>query len=643
MPCRLRAVLAVAGLISSALVGVAATAPPAAAWPSQQLTLTGHGQGSGIGLGVDGAYGYATRYGWDATEIVDHYYGGSVRTVGLAPVAVDLIPSGVSWLRVTSPGAAFRIDNVTVPAGYSAKLTRTSSGYAVQVAAGGCAGRYGTPRAVRSNVFSSTVSAPTSLNQLLQLCGSGVFYRGSLMMVPGRIARDSQPYRAVNRLAMDDYLRSAIPGQLAFDDRSRFTATNSQAWLQALAIALRSLVAKSRVYQWANVTADQNLVTGNGSFAPYAGAGTAGFPSDEPHVVIAVHDTSSRLVVDSRGAVVRAVVSRSSGGWTAGGGFPVVQDLGDVVSPSHDWQEAVPVDGVSRALGGSYGTLQRITFTRTGIGDDGGRVVSITLVGDHGSLTVSGARFRDVLALKSNWFAVSTVPPSVHLSNELYQPTVDLGETFGRPGDQPVACDFDGDGTDTVGVYRASTGTFYIRNSVSSTAPYYQVTLGTTGDIPVCGDWNGDHVDTVGVYDPRTSRFYLINSVTRTARTPLVQVQFGGAGMQPVAGDWDGDGKDTLGVWSQSTHYFYLVNSLAPGAARGKYWVGSPGGTPIAGNWGTGGRDCYGFWEGTDLYLMTTPGGGEQERSDFGVPGSVPVVGDWNGDGSDSIGYGTNY
>lgn len=36
--------------------------------------------------------------------------------------------------------------------------------------------------------------------------------------------------------------------------------------------------------------------------------------------------------------------------------------------------------------------------------------------------------------------------------------------------------------------------------------------LGNISDIPLAGDWNGDGVDTVGVYRPPNATFYLTNS-----------------------------------------------------------------------------------------------------------------------------------
>ena len=98
-------------------------------------------------------------------------------------------------------------------------------------------------------------------------------------------------------------------------------------------------------------------------------------------------------------------------------------------------------------------------------------------------------------------------------------------------------------GGDTVGVFRPSNATFYLRNSNSAGAPDITVKLGKTGDYPVVGDWDGNGTDTIGVY--RNGVFYLSNSNT-TGHVDLT-FAFGKAGDQPIAGDWNGDGIDTIG------------------------------------------------------------------------------------------------
>ena len=61
-------------------VGVVVTAPPAAAYPSNTVSLTGHGYGHGRGMGQWGAFGYALA-GTPWKTIVSHYYSGSTPTL----------------------------------------------------------------------------------------------------------------------------------------------------------------------------------------------------------------------------------------------------------------------------------------------------------------------------------------------------------------------------------------------------------------------------------------------------------------------------------------------------------------------------------------------------------------------------------
>ena len=99
-----------------------------------------------------------------------------------------------------------------------------------------------------------------------------------------------------------------------------------------------------------------------------------------------------------------------------------------------------------------------------------------------------------------------------------------------------IAGDWDGDGFDTIGVFRPSDGMLFMKNSLTGGFADIAVNYGIPGDKPVVGDWNNDGVDTIGVY--RGSTFYLRNSksagfadLIATLTTP---------GDLPVAGNWDG-------------------------------------------------------------------------------------------------------
>jgi hypothetical protein len=113
---------------------------------------------------------------------------------------------------------------------------------------------------------------------------------------------------------------------------------------------------------------------------------------------------------------------------------------------------------------------------------------------------------------------------------------VDLA--FGQKGDVPIAGDWDGDGFDTVGVYRPSTRMAYFTNSLtSSSADFSYHYLGAApGDRIVAGDWNLDGVDTVGVFRPSNATFYLRDTFTQTNAN--IVIELGASWMNPVVGYW---------------------------------------------------------------------------------------------------------
>jgi hypothetical protein len=102
----------------------------------------------------------------------------------------------------------------------------------------------------------------------------------------------------------------------------------------------------------------------------------------------------------------------------------------------------------------------------------------------------------------------------VYLRNSLSSGFADNDFWFGIAGDMPVIGDFDGNGRDTVSIYRPSQRRFYIVNQLGDdgAAPVaeYSYTYGIGGDRPLVGDWNGDGVDSPGVF--RAGTFYLRNS-----------------------------------------------------------------------------------------------------------------------------------
>ena len=155
----------------------------------------------------------------------------------------------------------------------------------------------------------------------------------------------------------------------------------------------------------------------------------------------------------------------------------------------------------------------------------------------------------------------------------------DLAFAFGQPGDQPVAGDWNGDGMDTIGIYR--NGLFLLRNSNSAGAPDTSFALGNPGDVGISGDWNGDAKDTTCVFRPGNGVIFLNNA--NTSGFADVALNYGLSGDRPVTGDWDNDGIDTIGVYRNAQ--FLLRNSNTIGFADIVFALGNPGDMPISGNW----------------------------------------------------------
>ncbi|HJQ37688.1 MAG TPA: SBBP repeat-containing protein [Thermoanaerobaculia bacterium] len=154
------------------------------------------------------------------------------------------------------------------------------------------------------------------------------------------------------------------------------------------------------------------------------------------------------------------------------------------------------------------------------------------------------------------------------------------------PENLPVAGDFDGDGFDTIGTYR-TTGSqpgFLLSNShaVESVVakPNILFFFGKQGDLPIAGDWNGDGLDTVGVYRPSTSEFFLVNDFLGGE---VITFKFGVPGDLPIAGDWNGDGVDGVGVYRKSDSSMRLTNDF--GVTEQRFRFTEEGDLPIAGNW----------------------------------------------------------
>jgi SpoIID/LytB domain protein len=625
---RLGGVLAACAVGAAALVTPVLTGGVAAAAPGD-VQFTGHGYGHGRGLGQWGAYGYAVDRGWTHQQILARYYGGTVQsTQPDGPVTVALSSRDGKDLVVTS-GRDFTVGGVAVSAGAAARVQALADGTYVLSTSLGC----GSPVVWTTTVPDSRVvpsgDPGSDLRAMLSLCTTPgtVQYRGELSVVWAGGAQHT-----VNTVRMEDYLRGVVPRESPASWGDAGGGRGIEA-LEAQAVSARS-------YAWAEGRLSYARTCDTTACQVYGGAGVNYTALEDARSDRAVAATAGAVLRTASGAVVRTEFSSSTGGYTAGGTFPAVPDDGDSASPYHDWTQTVPAATVGAAF--QVGTLTGIAvLERNGLGADGGRVTKVRVTGTSGSVTTTGEDVRTRLGLRSGWFT-PTVVPTPPPQTVVYQGSGNtVGASaqavpFGQPGDVPLSCDWDGDGVDTLAVFRA--GTWFLANRPGASVADVSFGYGQAGDQPVCGDWDGDGVDTVGVY--RNGQVFLRNSNT-TGRADG-SFAFGSPGDVLVAGDWNGDRFDTVGVWRRGT--FFLANSNLRPVADVVLPYGAATDLPAVGDWDGNGADSVGVYRSGTFYLRdrNTPGPADRVLP-FGAPGDRPLTGVWSAGGKQTIGVARGY
>ena len=177
----------------------------------------------------------------------------------------------------------------------------------------------------------------------------------------------------------------------------------------------------------------------------------------------------------------------------------------------------------------------------------------------------------------------------VYLRNSNTQGIADITFFFGNPGDVPIAGDFDNDGCDTVSIYRPSEGRFFIINALGVNggglgAAEFDYYFGNPGDKPFVGDFDGNGEDTIGLHRESTGLVYFRNSHTQGNADN--QFIFGNPGDRLIAGDWNTDGIDSPAVYRPSNTTFYYRYTNTQGNADEQSTWGSPTWLPIAGTFG---------------------------------------------------------
>ena len=157
-------------------------------------------------------------------------------------------------------------------------------------------------------------------------------------------------------------------------------------------------------------------------------------------------------------------------------------------------------------------------------------------------------------------------------------------------GDIPLITDINGDGHSDVTVWRASTGTWFWLYYQTATAPYSQSNFGSRqwgdaswGDVPVVGDIDGDRRSELTVWRASTGTWFWRTSISSyESSSSKVWISQAG-GDVPFLADADADGMADLMLWrGSSAAWYWLTSSSGFTANAMTKAVGANGDIPLA-------------------------------------------------------------
>jgi len=225
--------------------------------------------------------------------------------------------------------------------------------------------------------------------------------------------------------------------------------------------------------------------------------------------------------------------------------------------------------------------------------------------------------------------------PHIYLRNSTTTGVANTDYVFSASaGGTLLMCDWNGDGTDTPGVF--VNGTWYLTNSTTGGIPEIDFAFGDPGDIPVCGDWNGTGSDRPGVVRRGAALTWFLSNTLGSGFADR-SFSYGDRFDAPLVGDWNGDGTDTPAV--KRGAMWYLSNTSGVPRADQSFAYGNPSDIGVIGEWTRTGHDSVGVKRGAVWYLTNTLGAPFADITmTYGEPSDIPLTGRWRAGATSSVG-----
>jgi hypothetical protein len=198
--------------------------------------------------------------------------------------------------------------------------------------------------------------------------------------------------------------------------------------------------------------------------------------------------------------------------------------------------------------------------------------------------------------------------------------------SFGAASDIITPGDFTGDGKADVAIFRPSTGFWFIQRSDNNS--FFSFPFGAMGDVPAPADYDGDGITDAAVFRPTDSTWY----IRRSSDFGTSIVTFGNSQDKPVPADYDGDGKSDIAIFRPSDGSWWYLRSTNLQYRVFRFGVSTD--KPVQGDYtGDGKADIAIFRPSTGEWFVQRSEDNSFYSVPFGASSDIPSPGDYDSDG----------